>query len=140
MSNPFFRRLSKEDKKDILHSSAYAKAQNSGGIGADSVESFNRRREIDQKRAVIRKYDDSKVAVESGVHSEEARDSEMGKSERGKDRFKLEKSSVGYGRYSRKMRDTGEDAKGTAKFGFVEPSSNRPESGPPARRNPGISR
>ena len=34
---PLLNRLMKEKKGDVVHSSAYAKAQNQGGIGSSSI-------------------------------------------------------------------------------------------------------
>ena len=62
MNNPFLKRLMKENKGDVIHSSAYAQAQNVGGIGAASAESFEKRRKIDAKRTQVRRYGESKVA------------------------------------------------------------------------------
>ena len=62
MKNPFTKILIKDKREDIFHSSAYAKAQSGGVMGAASVESFEKRRKIDQNRQVIQKYKDSQVA------------------------------------------------------------------------------
>ena len=62
MNNPFLKRLMKDEKEDIVHSSTYAQAQNDGGIGAASSESFEKRRKIDMERTQVRRYGESKVA------------------------------------------------------------------------------
>ena len=169
MSNPFLNRLMKDDKADILHSSAYARAQSSGGMGADSVESFAERRKIDRNRTVIRGYNDSKIAGESGVRDINAkirnnRDDKVEKSssssfysigvekeERdgvGGGLEKLNNNRQRYGgdnqRYgSDKQRyeiDRMRNVSNVNRRSFVEPTSNRASIKPPTRRNPGISR
>ena len=70
---PLLNRLMKEKKGDVVHSSAYAKAQNQGGIGSSSMQSFEQRKVIDQNRSMIRKYGDSKIAMEAGKTSWQAR-------------------------------------------------------------------
>ena len=62
MNNPFLKRLMKEEKKDVMHSSAYGQAQNVGGMGVASTESFEKRRKIDMGRTQVRRYGESKVA------------------------------------------------------------------------------
>jgi hypothetical protein len=52
----------REKSEDILHSSAYAKAQNSGNMGATSVESFKARMMMEQNRKNIRGYGNSRIA------------------------------------------------------------------------------
>ena len=61
MNNLFLKRLMKVKSGDVLHSSAYARAQNSGMVGATSVESFDTRINIEQNRKNIRGYGDSRV-------------------------------------------------------------------------------
>ena len=51
----------KDTKGDVVHSSAYAEAQNAEGIGVASTQSFAARREIDSKRTVVKGYRDSRV-------------------------------------------------------------------------------
>ena len=62
MDNPFLKRLIKEKTEDVVHSSAYAKAQNPGGMGASSAESFAARMRLEQNRQKIRGYGDSRIA------------------------------------------------------------------------------
>lgn len=62
MDNPFAKRLMKDDRAEIFHSSAYGRAQSGGAMGAASTESFEERKKIDESRKTIRKYDDSMVA------------------------------------------------------------------------------
>lgn len=61
MDNRFLKYISKVDKGEVFHSSAYARAQNAGAIGAASTESFGRRMEINENRKKIKGYSDSKV-------------------------------------------------------------------------------
>lgn len=55
-------RLMRDEKKDIVHSSGFAKAQNGDSMGAASGESFKRRQNIEKSRQVIRSYGDSRIA------------------------------------------------------------------------------
>ena len=71
--NPFLGRLMKDTTEDVTHSSAYGKAQNAGGMGAASTESFDVRREIDKNRKMVRGYGDSKVVNEVGNRVPRAR-------------------------------------------------------------------
>ncbi len=59
---PIVKRLIDGDRAQIFHSSAYARAQNGGGMGAASAESFAQRQRTEQNRQNIRKYSDSLVA------------------------------------------------------------------------------
>ena len=144
MNNPFLNRLVREDEKDIVHSSVYAKAQGNGGIGADSTESFARRREIDKNRMVVRRYDDSKIVEESGVRDKNARKYRKGYGADGDDKGlvglkqRLNKDNTGE---TRCRMNKGEMESGKRKYSFTEPQSGgKPTTVPPVRRNPGISR
>ena len=71
MKNPFLKRLMKDTKETVVHSSAYAKAQNDGGIGVTSTESFSERMKIDRNRTVVRRYGESRIVNDvSGAISE----------------------------------------------------------------------
>ena len=59
--NPFLKYVMKDNKEDIFHSSAYAKAQNGGGIGAASSESYQVRVKINENRQNIKGYGDSEI-------------------------------------------------------------------------------
>lgn len=61
--NPFLKRLMKAKKEDVIHSSAYGSAQNQGGIGAASSESFQDRMKREKNRTIVRGYGDSQVAT-----------------------------------------------------------------------------
>ena len=131
MSGDLLKRIINKKKEDVIHSSAYAEAQNQGGIGASSVQSFGQRRAIDQHRSVVRRYSDSKIATESGKTAWQAR---REAAQFGEDAGKENTSSTSglRGRLNSKDADTG--AKG---------GDSSTKSGPsqmPVRRNPGISR
>ena len=61
MNNPFLKRLMKDKKEDIMHSSVYAKAQSAGVMGATSTTGFTERLGIDNNRQMVSKYHDSGV-------------------------------------------------------------------------------
>ena len=61
MDNPFLKRLMKAKTEDVVHSSAYAKAQNREGIGVASTQGFERRMAIDKNRTAVKGYRDSEV-------------------------------------------------------------------------------
>jgi hypothetical protein len=60
--NPFLKYVIKDDKEDIFHTSAYAKAQNGGSMGAASAQSFADRQKMEQNRTMIRGYASSGTA------------------------------------------------------------------------------
>lgn len=60
--NPFIKYMVKDEKEDIFHSSAYAKAQSGASMGSASQQSFAERRRIEENRQVIRGYGASRVA------------------------------------------------------------------------------
>lgn len=62
MKNPLLKYVIKPEKDDVFHSSAFAKAQNTGNIGAASSETFTARRSLDQNRQFIKGYGDSRLA------------------------------------------------------------------------------
>ena len=113
--NPFLKRLIKDKKKDIIHSSAYAKAQNTG-IGSSSVESFQKRREIDRHRTIVRRYNESKIVTDANANKPKPRIYKP-------DNEKPDTSSKKPTASSRKM---------------ITLSTRH--NNPPIRRNPGISR
>ena len=59
--NPFLKYVMKDEKEDVFHSSAYAKAQNGGNLGATSSESYQVRVKIDQNRQAVKGYGDSEI-------------------------------------------------------------------------------
>ena len=59
--NPFLKYVMKDQKEDVFHSSAYAKAQNGANMGAASTESYQVRVNINQNRQAVREYGDSEI-------------------------------------------------------------------------------
>ena len=89
MKNPFLKRLIRESKSEIMHSSGYATAQNSTGMGATSTESFAKRRSIDRNRKMVRGYGSSQIVNEAWVKAprEDVKDIIARKSELRKERW-----------------------------------------------------
>ena len=131
MNGDLLKRVMNKKKEDVVHSSAYAEAQNQGGIGASSTQTFGQRRAIDQHRSVVRRYGDSKIATESGKASWQARREAKQFGESSDDEKSVSTSGL-RGRLNSKDADTG------AKGGDVVTKSGPSQM--PARRNPGISR
>ena len=67
--NPFLKYLIKDEKKDVVHTSAFSVAQNGEAMGAASAQSFEERRKIDANRQIIRGYNDSKLANQSRMNA-----------------------------------------------------------------------
>ena len=65
MQNPFLKLVMKDKKGDVVHSSAYGEAQNGGGIGVASTQSFTERMKIEQNRKRVRGYNESRVATQA---------------------------------------------------------------------------
>lgn len=63
----------KDEKKDIFHSSAYAKAQSGETIGAASTESYQVRVNMNQNRQVVRGYRDSKIMADANKNAPRAK-------------------------------------------------------------------
>ncbi len=128
---PLLNRLMKEKKGDVVHSSAYAKAQNQGGIGSSSMQSFEQRKIIEQNRSIVRKYGDSKIANEAGRASWQARRdaAQFGESD---DSGRASSTNGLRGKLNSKDADVGTKGGDTT-------VKNGP-SQMPTRRNPGISR
>ena len=60
--NPFLKYIMKDtERSDVFHSSAYGRAQNAGGMGAASGESFAMRRAMEANRKLVRGYGDAGV-------------------------------------------------------------------------------
>lgn len=120
MINPLLKRLVKEKKEDIAHTSAFAEVQNRGGFGSASVESFEKRREIDKQRKMIGGYRDARVVSDRGIEAWKIRQ---------------EKRQLGG--------DDGGNSGGVSGFhGELRSETNNAStsSRPLARKNPGISR
>lgn len=71
--NPFLKYMIKDEKKDIFHSSAYAKAQGGDTIGAASTEDFKVRVNINQNRQIVQGYRDSKVMTDASKNVPKAK-------------------------------------------------------------------
>ena len=71
--NPFLKYVMKDKKEDVFHSSAYAKAQNGGSLGAASTESYQVRVKIDQNRQRIRRYNDSRLVAGARMNAPKAK-------------------------------------------------------------------
>ena len=69
MSNLISKFLSKSKKEDVVHTSAYGIAQNEGGIGVASVQSFGARMQIEKNRNKVRGYNDSRVVAQAKADS-----------------------------------------------------------------------
>ena len=80
--NPFLKYMMKDEKKDVFHSSAYAKAQSGAAIGSASTESFNVRVNVNQNRQIVRGYRDSKIMADANKNAPKAKTWEQ--SEQGK--------------------------------------------------------
>lgn len=65
MSNLWSKFVIREKKDDVVHSSAYGRAQNGGAIGTASAQGFDERIKIEQNRQVVRGYNDSRVAAQA---------------------------------------------------------------------------
>lgn len=137
MNNPMLKFIMKGKKKDMVHTSVYAEAQNSGGIGAASTRSFADRMKIKGNRQRIREYNDSRVVTQayasSGMKAKtyeapEKNDAFLNKSEGG--------ASI------QNTRDTGGAPLNSSPrvSGPRNTGSSAGLSRPPAVRNPGISK
>lgn len=136
--NPFLKRLIKDNREDIVHTSAYAKAQNADGIGAASTRSFDDRMRIEQNRTAVGSYRDSKVVNEvgDGVVKAKAYD-------RGEDTAKMAARRKSYAE-KQTERQFGGSGDGLARSRFggksADESGHSGPANPPARKNPGIYR
>lgn len=62
MNNPILKYVMKTTKDEVVHSSAYGVAQNAGGVGVASTQSFDERMNIEKNRQNVKKYNDSQIA------------------------------------------------------------------------------
>lgn len=60
-NNSLLRRFNKAKREEVLHSSAYAEAQNAGKIGATGAQTFSERLRIEEQRKLVGKYRDALV-------------------------------------------------------------------------------
>ena len=65
MNNPLLKYLSKTTKKDVMHTSAYAQAQNKDGMGASSTRSFTERMRVERNRQRIQGYNSSRLVSQT---------------------------------------------------------------------------
>ena len=122
--NPLLKYVMKADKEDVLHSSAYGKAQNGAGMGVTSSESFETRRRIDENRKVVGGYGSSRVATQV-----------IGNGPRAKVYTPPSGEAAGLG-----MRGGVTTNRNFAVGASVGSASAAPARPPMPRRNPGISR
>lgn len=59
--NPFLKYVMKDNKEDVFHSSAYAKAQSGDKIGVASSQGYQVRVNLAQSRTRVRGYDESEI-------------------------------------------------------------------------------
>lgn len=65
MKNPLLKYLSRTTKKDVMHTSAYAQAQNEGKMGASSSRSFAERMRTERNRKKIQGYNSSRLVSQT---------------------------------------------------------------------------
>ena len=131
--NPLLVQLMKDKLGDVVHSSAYAQAQNADRIGADSSQSFTARREIDQNRQNIKVYKDSEVIAEVGKGLAKA-----AKFDTQKEASQIAAIKEKFGdRRERQFQSTNNEKVSGNLKGSLEGGSTQVT--PPARRTPGIS-
>ena len=123
--NPLLKYVMKSKTEDVMHSSAYAKAQNGEGFGTSSSKSFEERMKMEQNRTRVRAYGESKLMNDSFGHGPRAKTYEVNAG--GEQRFS--------GRELGGARRTVGGAAGNG--GNSAPSRAMT---PPVRKNPGISR
>ncbi len=143
MNNPFLKRLIKEETKDVVHTSAYGEAQNSGKMGTTSTASFLDRLKIDRNRSKVRGYNDSKIVNETRENGPQAKkyditQDKMLSSEKGAEEGGLGKRGVGANSVNSANRG-GFSGRGANSTSGVTSNTGRPAQ-PPARKNPGIFR
>lgn len=64
MDGALLRRLIRKNKSDVVHTSGFASVQSGGAVGAASVESFQKRREVDKNRTIVKGYGKSRIVLE----------------------------------------------------------------------------
>jgi len=55
------KRMMRTQTTDVMHTSAYAGAQNGGNFGAASTESFAARQSVEERRKFVRGYRNSRI-------------------------------------------------------------------------------
>ena len=154
MNNPFLKRLMKDETKDVVHTSAYGEAQNSGKMGTTSSTSFLDRLKIDRNRSKVRGYDESKIVTETWENSPKAKKYEVAEDAmlnsnrgRGTETGNTETDRTTSGNRGRGM-ESSKQINGTLgnRGGFsgrgvgTSNSTAGRTTPPPARKNPGIFR
>ena len=137
MNNPMLKFIMKGKKKDMMHTSVYAEAQNSGGIGAASTRSFADRMKIKGNRQRIREYNDSRVVTQAYASS--GMKAKTYEAPEKNDAF-LNKNEGGLS--AQTPSNTGREplANSPRLSGSRNTGSSAGLSRPPAVRNPGISK
>ena len=137
MNNPFLKRLIKEETKDVIHTSAYGEAQNSGKMGTASTSSFLDRLRIDRNRSRVRGYDESKIVNETRENGPEAK-----KYDASKDKMLNREGESQIGQRGAGVSGLNRGGfSGRGAEGAVGTANTTPKPAqPPARKNPGIFR
>ena len=65
MRNPLLKFVMHEKKTDVVHTSAFGRAQNGRGMGATSAQSFSERMKVEKNRKRVRGYNDSRVVTQA---------------------------------------------------------------------------
>lgn len=73
MDNLILKYVKKDKKENIFHSSAYARAQGKANFGVASTESFDKRRQLDHNRQVVRGYGESRIANNAAINGPHAK-------------------------------------------------------------------
>lgn len=161
MNNPFLNRLVKDKIEDVVHSSTYAKAQNSNGLGATSSQSFTDRMKIEHNRKRIRGYNDARVVTEaftsSGIKAEaftstESKETTPQSDSKTPSQTTPQNSLKNFNPTAQNsfinpniaprndLKTTSSTPQNSLRTPSPAPQSNHPMSHPPARKNPGIMR
>ena len=133
--NPFLKRLIKDNREDIVHTSAYAKAQNAGGMGTASTQGFGDRMRVEQNRTVVGRYRDSKVVNEVFDGATKAKTYDKNDDAA---RMAAQRKSYADKQAERQFGGGGSGAARTRFGGGTTNEDKKPT--PPARKNPGIYR
>ena len=123
-NDPLLGRLMGVKKKDVVHSSAYGKAQNAEGIGTASAQSFRARMAADESRSFVERYKDSQVMHETRNRLT------------GPQVYDGEKKNEARAEMTQRFAGSAGGPSGGSSAG----AGGRTAGAPPVRRNPGISR
>ena len=130
MKNPFLKRLMKDTKSDVIHSSSYASAQNAGNIGAASTETFAQRKDIKQNRQMVNNYGTSRLVNDTRETIRRGTTEEARKVVEARAQSRFEEKNREANRQNLRERFSGQRIGG----------ENKASTPPPARKNPGIFR